>query len=31
VENILRIYKEGDAQKLTQLVFCDRVAIRCYK
>ena len=23
VENILRIYKEGDAQKLTQLVFCD--------
>ena len=31
MENILRIYKEGDAQKLTQLVFCDRVAIRCYK
>ena len=23
VENILRIYKEGEAQKLTQLVFCD--------
>ncbi|MFR8438882.1 MAG: SNF2-related protein [Lachnospiraceae bacterium] len=23
MENILRIYKEGDAQKLTQLVFCD--------
>ena len=31
MENILRIYKEGEAQKLTQLVFCDRVAIRCYK
>ncbi len=31
MENILRIYKEGDAQKLTQLVFCDRVAIRCYR
>lgn len=31
MENILRIYKEGDAQKLTQLVFCDCVAIRCYK
>ena len=23
MENIMRIYKEGDAQKLTQLVFCD--------
>ena len=23
MENILRIYKEGEAQKLTQLVFCD--------
>ena len=23
MKNILRIYKEGDAQKLTQLVFCD--------
>ena len=23
MENILRIYREGDAQKLTQLVFCD--------
>ena len=23
MENILRIYKEGNAQKLTQLVFCD--------
>ena len=22
-QNILRIYREGDAQKLTQLVFCD--------
>ena len=30
-QNILRIYREGDAQKLTQLVFCDCVAICCYK
>ena len=28
VENILRIYKEGDAQKLTQLVFCDGISER---
>ena len=31
VGNILRIWQDGQADKLTQLVFCDRVAIRCYK
>ena len=31
VDNIFRIWQEGQADKLTQLVFCDRVAIRCYK
>lgn len=31
VENVLRIWREGEADKLTQLVFCDSVAIRCYK
>lgn len=31
VENILRIWRDGEADKLTQLVFCDSVAIRCYK
>ena len=31
VENILKIWKDGEADKLTQLVFCDSVAIRCYK
>ena len=31
VNNIARIWQEGQADKLTQLVFCDRVAIRCYK
>ena len=31
VENILRIWRDGEAEKLTQLVFCDSVAIRCYK
>ena len=31
VDNIHRIWEEGQEQKLTQLVFCDRVAIRCYK
>ena len=31
VGNILRIYEDGNADQLTQLVFCDRVAIRCYK
>ena len=31
VQNVLRIWEEGQADKLTQLLFCDRVAIRCYK
>lgn len=31
VGNVLRIYREGSEQKLTQLIFCDSVAIRCYK
>ena len=31
VNNILRIWREGQADRLTQLVFCDSVAIRCYK
>ena len=31
VENILKYWREGEAGKLTQIVFCDSVAIRCYK
>lgn len=31
VQNVLRIWEEGKADRLTQLLFCDRVAIRCYK
>ena len=31
VGNILQYWRDGDNQKLTQLVFCDSVAIRCYK
>lgn len=31
VGNIMRIWRDGQADKLTQLVFCDSVAIRCYK
>ena len=31
VQNVLKIWEEGKDQKLTQLLFCDRVAIRCYK
>ena len=31
VENILKCWRDGDNDKLTQLVFCDSVAIRCYK
>ena len=31
VENIMQIWRDGEADKLTQLVFCDSVAIRCYK
>ena len=29
--NIYRIWEDTKEQRLTQLVFCDRVAIRCYK
>ena len=31
VENILQVWRDGKEDKLTQLVFCDSVAIRCYK
>ena len=31
VENICSVWKESMDTKGTQLVFCDRVAIRCYK
>ena len=31
VNNIMQIWRDGEADKLTQLVFCDSVAIRCYK
>ena len=31
VDNIMQIWRDGKADKLTQLVFCDSVAIRCYK
>ena len=31
VEKALDIWKETAEQKSTQLIFCDRVAIRCYK
>ena len=31
VGNIMQIWRDGEADKLTQLVFCDSVAIRCYK
>ena len=31
VDNIYSVWKDGQADKLTQLVFCDSVAIRCYK
>lgn len=31
VDNILQVWKDGKVDKLTQLVFCDSVAIRCYK
>ena len=31
VENILQQWRDGDGKRLTQLVFCDSVAIRCYK
>ncbi len=31
VDNIMQIWRDGEADKLTQLVFCDSVAIRCYK
>ena len=31
VQNVLRIWEEGQTDRLTPLLFCDRVAIRCYK
>jgi N12 class adenine-specific DNA methylase len=31
VENVFRIWDEHKEKKLTQLVFCDCVAIRCYR
>ena len=31
VGNILQVWRDGEADKLTQLVFCDGIAIRCYK
>ena len=31
VDNIYRIWEENTDKKSAQLVFCDRVAIRCYK
>ena len=31
VDNIMQIWRDGKADMLTQLVFCDSVAIRCYK
>ena len=31
VANILQYWRDGEEEKLTQLVFCDSVAIRCYK
>ena len=31
VENVFRIWEETKDKKSAQLVFCDRVAIRCYK
>lgn len=30
VDNIMQIWRDGEADKLTQLVFCDSEAIRCY-
>ncbi|SFH15130.1 hypothetical protein SAMN05660211_05218, partial [Enterocloster clostridioformis] len=29
--NVAQIYHETAEERLTQLIFCDRVAIRCYK
>ena len=31
VENAFQVWEEGKADRTTQLIFCDRVAIRCYK
>ena len=31
VNEVFRIWEENSDKKLTQLLFCDRVAIRCYK
>ena len=31
VEKAFEIWEQTKGQKSTQLIFCDRVAIRCYK
>lgn len=31
VGNVLQVWRDTEPQKGAQLVFCDRVAIRCYK
>ena len=31
VGNVLKVWRDTEPQKGAQLVFCDRVAIRCYK
>ena len=31
VENAFQVWDEGKTDRTTQLIFCDRVAIRCYK
>ena len=31
VRNAFKVWQEGMEKKTTQLIFCDRVAIRCYK
>ena len=31
VGNVLKIWKDGQTDRLTQMIFCDSVAIRCYK
>ena len=31
VENVFQVWEDGKDTQATQLIFCDRVAIRCYK
>ena len=31
VENAFQVWEDGKDTQATQLIFCDRVAIRCYK